>query len=401
MIKYKKETLLSDRKLKHEIYLDEICQSLQLDDTRRKRMESAYKSLSSLLESNVYFQEKDLLVYAYGSEALGTNTKPYKKEEFDLDFVSVVSDEIEKLSPENMLDNVWNVLYSDERYKYKIKRMRYCIRINYEGDFHIDIMPCLRIPMSKRLKAADTKIDQFVRRYPKGYIVWFHGLFILDTSKLSLSDYYKLKMELRAETEVLPQSVPYELMQPIQRSVQLIKRARDVYFETSPKLATSSIILTTLAGRHYKSELSITESISNIIDRISQLVQEHQYPYILEVFNPADDNLPIEKREKLSNKWNEGKKGKKRYHAFIEFINWFRFNWNQFLDERNSSEEILKEMFGKAPVNDAIINRGRVINSLNDSGLIGIDPRTQTLTTNQKSLGYIPLVRSTNHGEVF
>jgi len=240
-----RHNILDDKNLKREIHLDEICASLQLDETRRSRMESAYSSVSSLLESSKYFQDKDLLIYAYGSEPLGTNTKPYKKDEFDLDFASVVSDNINGLTPDDMLDRIWEVLYNDERYRSKIERKRYCVRINFAGDFHMDITPCLRIPGSKRLKASDTKTNKFVNRYPKGYISWFQGLFILDTSKLSLSEYYILKMELRAETEVLPQSVPFELMQPIQRTVQLMKRARDVYFEGTPEIATSSVILTT------------------------------------------------------------------------------------------------------------------------------------------------------------
>lgn len=396
-----RHSILDDKNLKKEIHLDEICESLQLDKTRRNRMESAYSSVSSLLEGSKYFQDKDLLIYAYGSEPLGTNTKPYKKDEFDLDFASVISDNIDGLTPDDMLDRIWHVLYNDERYRNKIKKKRYCIRINFAGDFHMDITPCLRIPRSKRLKAADTKLDKFVDRYPKGYIKWFQGLFILDTSRLTLSEYYRLKMELRAETEVLPQSVPYELKQPIQRTVQLIKRARDVYFEETPELATSSVILTTLVGRLYEGEQSILSSISNVMSNIVRLTHRHKYPYILEIYNPADDNLPLAKREKLSNKWNEGEKGKARYEAFIDFVRWFKKLWLLYLNDEIHPERTLKELFGKNPVNAAIVNRGKVVNSLIAGGYIGSDPSINSLTSNSTSKDFKAMIKSTNHGDVF
>lgn len=396
-----RHSILDDKNLKREIHLDEICASLQLDKTRRNRMESAYSSVSSLLEASIYFQDKDLLIYAYGSEPLGTNTKPYKKDEFDLDFASVISDNIDRLTPDDMLDRIWEVLYNDDRYRNKIERKRYCIRINFAGDFHMDITPCLRIPGSKRLKAADTKLNKFVDRYPKGYIRWFHGLFILDTSKLSLSEYHRLKMELRAETEVLPQSVPFELMQPVQRTVQLVKRARDVYFEETPELATSSVILTTLIGRLYEGEQSILSSISNVISNIVRLTNQHKYPYVLEIYNPADDNLPLFKREKLSNKWNEGAKGKAKYEAFIEFVRWFDRLWTVYINDEINPEKTLKKIFGKNPVNAAIVNRGKVVNSLIAGGYVGSNPSINSLTSNSRSKDFKPMIKSTNHGDVF
>lgn len=401
MTNYIKRNILNDKRLKKEIHLDEICASLQLDKTRKERMESAYLSVSTLIEADDYFKTKDALMYAYGSQPLGTISKPYGKEEFDLDFVSVISDEIEKLSPDDLLDNLYRVLYSDLRYRNKIERKRYCIRINYEGDFHMDLMPCLRIRNSERLKAADTKLSVFVDRYPKGYIKWFQSLYILDHSLLSLSDYYKLKMELRAETEVLPQSVPYQLMQPVQRTVQLIKRARDVFFEDRTDLATSSVILTTLVGKAYQGEKSIMDTMSNVVPSIRKLLEAHQYPYILEVYNPTDDNLPEHKREKLSNKWNEGAKGKAKYNAFIEFVIWLDRVWASYVSNDDKPESLLKEMFGKYPVNKALIERGRVVNSMMEKNLIGVSLINDSLTSNTASQGFKPVPKSTNHGEVF
>ena len=57
---------------------------------------------------------------------------------------------------------------------------------------------------------------------------------------------------------------------PLERSVQILKRRRDVYFYEQDDQATASIILTTLAAEAYQGELSIFETIDRIITYIEQ-----------------------------------------------------------------------------------------------------------------------------------
>ena len=78
---------LQDPDLALEIMLDEVCGQLQLDKTREKKLHTAYNAVAQLIENDErFFSSLDPLIYAYGSYALGTTTKPYKKEEYDLDW---------------------------------------------------------------------------------------------------------------------------------------------------------------------------------------------------------------------------------------------------------------------------------------------------------------------------
>ena len=77
---------LHDNGLHREDILTRIAVSLELDEIRKQRMESAYNAVYDILEKDeVFFSKVDFLVYPQGSKAIGTTVKPRGKEEFDLD----------------------------------------------------------------------------------------------------------------------------------------------------------------------------------------------------------------------------------------------------------------------------------------------------------------------------
>src|SRR5690606_32334136 len=98
-------------------------------------------------------------------------------------------------------------------YKGKVERKRFCVRINYKSEFHMDIMPCCEIPSKpEKLKAPDTKRSIWANRNPKGFIEWFEGKFIIEHSKIQLNEYYRYvhSIDFRGEVEEMPETQEYE-----------------------------------------------------------------------------------------------------------------------------------------------------------------------------------------------
>ena len=71
---------LHENGLQREDILTRIAVSLELDETRKQRMESAYNAVYDILEKDeVFFSKVDFLVYPQGSKAIGTTVKPRGK----------------------------------------------------------------------------------------------------------------------------------------------------------------------------------------------------------------------------------------------------------------------------------------------------------------------------------
>lgn len=375
---------LSDKTLSMEILLDNICQQLQLDPTRAKVMDTAYKAVTQIIDKDEgFFGSLDPVIYAIGSVGIGTTTKPYKREEFDLDFVVTVDYNWSRMSQQEFLDKLFHLLNGNGTYKGKVERLRFCVRINYKSQFHMDIMPACKIaPENDKLKVPDTKRLIWANRNPKGFMAWFKNLFITDTKSIRLNEYYNYRHSLieKAEIQDLPAAVPYEATQPLQRAIQLIKRRRDVYFENDSQLATSSIILTTIAGMFYQQETSIYDTIDGIITRVNELIKKRGIYAPIEIVNPADLNEDERLKEKFSDKWKEGEKGRKRYEAFVNFMNDFNNEWTSIKNTKGRPDAILKQLFGHNVTEKAFEHQVLLTNNMRSKGGLHINKSTGLLT---------------------
>ena len=131
---------------------------------------------------------------------------------------------------------------------------------------------------------------------------------------------------------------------PLERSVQILKRRRDVYFYEQDDQATASIILTTLVAEAYQGELSIFETIDRIITYIEQKPR-NSFGRIepFKVLNPANP------AENFSEKWFEDRK---LFEAFIDFIRDTRQVWNGLKTATNPTlqESLLEQAFGETRI---------------------------------------------------
>ena len=365
---------------RREDLLARMALSLELDETRAKRMESAYKAIYKVLESDEeFFSKVDFTVYPQGSVAIGTTTKPRGKDEFDLDIVVHIEDPYYNYSAYEIYNHLIRVLSNNETYKQKLEKKNRCARINYEGDFHMDILPgCIVVYNEQRLKVPDILLKGWSSSFPKGYISWFDER--ANMVKVTLLEKaftsYSLT-EAKSEQEDLPNESLYR-KKPLKRAIQLTKRYRDIFFEDEPKYRTSSIILTTLFGELYNGESSIYETIDGILDRVIKKYTEYQHLYEsrhiykrIKVFNPVNPE------EDFTEKWD---KHEQYYHSFIDFVKSFKSEWERLKNGNLASAEtlfgssrakkVLSEQFEKLSSNSgleraaltALSGKGRVDN---------------------------------------
>lgn len=332
--------IFSNFVLQREDILARIAQSLQLDETRRQRMESAYKALCTIIdEDDGFFKGMKIDIYPQGSVPIGTSTKPFKGDEFDLDIVLHIKMGYSKFTPLEIYNALLTKLENDGRYKHMVQKKRRCVRLNYAGDFHMDILPGCMVVITddKNIMVPDRELRAWTISNPKGYAEWF--LNATNRSKTTeLETYYKKLLELKAEIQELPEDDFFK-KKPLQRGVQLIKRYRDIYFEKKSEYATSSIILTTIAGHLYKGESSIFETIDSILSNIQQesvmLKLNHSRLKITNPVNPQED---------FSEKWDNDPI---LYRHFLEFTKDLYEKWQLLKKDFSKSASTYESLFGE------------------------------------------------------
>ena len=328
--------------------LNRLGESLQLDPTRRALAEQRYKSVADVIERDPFFKNALLSVYAQGSFRIRTTAKPYKKNEFDLDFVVHLDFLTGKnYHPLEVLNELERCLRSNDTYKGMIERKNRCIRIVYANDFHLDIMVgCQETYFEQnRILVPDRKTEDWTPSNPIGYGDWFtaRAQLKLEQRTLLFNAYKARNLEIRA-SEDLPVEPAYEFKIPLERAVQILKRHRDVYFYERDNLATSSIILSTLAAEAYQGELSVFATIDRIITYIEEKPRDwfgRIEPF--KIPNPANLN------ENFSEKWYEDHK---LFDAFMGFVRDTRRIWESIKQASSPvlRESLLEQAFGETRI---------------------------------------------------
>lgn len=353
--------------------LNRIGIKLQLNKTRKEKIERSYNALCEFISNDtIYFgKSEDLKFYAQGSYSIQTTVKPKGSDEFDLDFILEVDGDWQSESPLKLLGELKRLFSSSETYKNKLEIKTRCIRINYEDGYHIDILPAFPfIHSSKsdtRLKVPDREIHDWTDSNPKGYASWFEERCSIVTKSINLSE------EKKAEIEPLPETPPYEYIKPLRRVVQLMKRYRDIYYENKKYNGVKSIILTTLAAKFYSGENNVYDAITSILTSLlCEISKSDKTP--IEIYNPTNT------KEKLSEKWDEDYND---YLEFCRFIESFHKNWESLLELESFHEKVavLQELFGESIAKDALLEQTEYIEKYRKSNKLAIDTRNGNLTS--------------------
>lgn len=320
--------------------LARAAEQLQLDKTRREKIESSYKAVQDVLDNDqIYFHSKKFEIYPQGSVRIGTTVKPLSENEFDLDIVLHIRDNVyEQTDPMKVFNELKRVLQENGNYKDKVQPKTRCIRLNYAGDYHMDILPGCQhnVHNEDKIVIPDRELKDWLISNPRGYAKWFLGK--AESVRQTL-------LEKAYAAEEIP-SDDFATKKPLQRAVQIIKRYRDLFFEKSPDFATPSIVLTTLAGQLYQNQDSIFETIDSIISQVYGKVNLSRTKRI-KVLNPVDND------EDFTDKWE---REPQYYTEFIRFSEALYQSWQKLKLDNGLLEEsnILKGIIGENIYSDSV-----------------------------------------------
>jgi hypothetical protein len=243
-------------------------------------------------------------IYVQGSFRLGTVIHPITDaDEYDIDLVCRLAIKKEQTTQADLKDLVGARLKQHAELSKILSPSRRCWNLNYPSEkqmpaFHMDVLPA--IPNLERqptgLLLTDTELKLWQKSNPKAYADWFYSRMetVFQARRAALAE------ALAANIEDVPE---WQVKTPLQITVQILKRHRDIYFQKTPDIKPVSIILTTLAARAYNGEADIMDALSGILQVIE--ARWGQPGYVENRGGRWWVANPVEPDENFAHKWNE------------------------------------------------------------------------------------------------
>lgn len=307
---------------------------VNLNITRYDIARSSIDTMKGLLQSDDIFGDKFIDAYPQGSFRQETIIKPVdESKDFDVDLFFEM-EIVEDWQPKDYLEKLADQFRKMPRYVDKVdtRGKSRCVTIDYETDFHVDIVPSIS---SGRTRFVMNKKDNvFEPTDGEGYAFWFEGQNAITQKK------------------------------HLTKVVRLMKYLRDSKEEFEAK----SILLTTLLGNqvlpnddpaHCYPDLPTAFFV--LIDRLNSHLQEN--PSMPTVTNPA---LP---EEDFNRHWDQEK-----YSSFRDCIERYAYATKEayFSDSEAESLKKWQEIFGDqftSPSSSLISGRDSGEEFLSDYGI--------------------------------
>lgn len=336
---------MEKKELLNKIYC-ELADSLNISDTMTQEIISSYKSVGSYLgnlEENL-----NIHIYPQGSMALGTLVRPIaedKEGDYDVDLVCLLKNG-GNLPAKDIKQIIGKRLSEGERYKSKLDAEgKRCWTLKY-SDFHMDILPSVpkisTLPKPSRnvtqIRLTHKENDSYFNRYsdPKAYRKWF-------TKQMEVSFSKQREIIARNKKVEIEEVKLFDVRTPLQMTIQILKRHRDIMFSGRDNKPIS-IIITTLAAKSYSGETNLYEAIGKVLQDMDKHIEFNNGKAVIS--NPTMDS------ENFADKWEEFPE---KQQAFFEWLNKARKDIIQepleFAGGMGTMKNRMRELFGSKAVN--------------------------------------------------
>jgi hypothetical protein len=294
---------------------------VNLNQTRLDRLEQSVGAIENFLANHETFKNIFLDTIPAGSWAHRTIIRPVRdNDEFDADMLLYIK-ECPDWKPKDYLENLWAAFRSSGLYKPKAERMTRCVRIDYECDFHIDVVPYLERAGSHYITNRRTPegVGRFEASDPEKFTAW-----IDERQRLTNGHFIKV--------------------------IRLIKYLRDFKDTFSCK----SIILMTLLGNQVNAieasnspELykDIPTTLITLLEKLAADLPETMPA----VMDPAETGENFSDR--YADEWN--------YENFRSCIKSYARRARSAYDEEDRETSIIlwRDIFGKKFKSDVVIGK--------------------------------------------
>lgn len=305
--------------IQREKVLMELAKALDIPDTAHEAAEFRYHDLGEWLrdDSKAKSAIYQPFVSPQGSFRLGTVTRPWKRDDYDLDVacslqVGLTTAHVSQHQLKQLVGADLNAYRNERQIRERLEAKHRCWRLHYQDrlQFHIDTVPS--IPHTEEVRniirqrmldvGADARFahDVAVRAVaitddrhpsyerisndwyisnPEGYARWFE-------SRMKLAKELLKSRVLQAKVRRIEDLPVFRWKTPLQMAIQILKRHRDVMFETDTDRKPISIIITTLAAQAYGGESELLAALGGIMANM-QLNQTS--PRVPNPVNPQED----------------------------------------------------------------------------------------------------------------
>ena len=312
----KTNTILSPLTEPTDLLLADVAIRVQLSRTDYDMAVDRYRTIQEWIERDGSpLENRVQLFYPQGSMAVGaTIASKLRTDEFDIDVVAQL-ELPQGVSPHQPLDLLYDSIRGKpgSRYYRMTKRRTRCVTVDYSGKMHIDVTPVIRrwrTPERESWLFHDRPEAPQERSYslianPYGFAQWFMDNTPPDKEFANIfenraSAYERLLLIEAAESEPVPPQEP-----PFQKSkavivLQLLKRWRNVQYDTRAGRRPPSILIAKLVA-----------DAANHTDRLSEelllqarhMLKEfrfwHNAGHLIQVTNPVCE------KDVLTDRWPE------------------------------------------------------------------------------------------------
>lgn len=369
--------------------LNEIVESLELSQTQRELAEKRYNSVAEVLVESGHPLLKHAKIYPQGSFRIETTVKPVSREEFDLDFVCHIPVDSSSYSSKYIYDLVGEILSGHGTYEKMLEPKKRCWRINYAGDFHMDITPSTidGNHYGDGEMVPDRELATWKESNPIGFADMVNTA---DELAPTFSHMLFDSMMSKAESSNI-EELPDGEKKILKRFLQIIKRSRDTYFfnHVWSDFAPISVLLTTIVTKAYvscvnrKTYNDVLEIFEDVLKEIPDFIQKYEVSgktyYIVE--------NPTHTKENFAEKWNKDE----RYNK--AFIVWRMDLMKNISELRNLGESGLdmyassmQKILGDKPVKRIIEAKAKSMFDKKSSGALGILAGIGVVTDNAQAV---------------
>ena len=287
--------------------LEKIAAAIDLPEELYARAYKTYQEVGEWLcdpESSLVRYEPR--VYIQGSIRLGTANRPlFKDEEVDVDAVALLHIRKGSTTQKELKDRVGDRLKENEDYRAILENKRRCWTLDYPDYFHMDVLPA--IPDEEGLPEAILITDKELRYWqfsnPIGFADWFMIRMAVQFKEARAALAFR---EFRSVEDV----PDYRVKTPLQKSVQLLKRHRDIYFQDDPEDKPVSIAMTTLAARAYGGESDLLEVFTKIALTMRHHIKKENGKYVI--------SNPVQPDENFADKWEQYPERQERFFEWLD-----------------------------------------------------------------------------------
>ncbi|MFD2796439.1 nucleotidyltransferase [Promicromonospora vindobonensis] len=248
-----------------------------------------YQGFASVLDATWATTHSANKVFPQGSFALGTVVRNVKRgNNLDIDSVAVRGIAKTSISQQDLKAEVGVAARSFAAAKDdgspRVTEDSRCWTIEWPT-MHMDVLPAVPDPECDEggVLITDRTVRTWLASNPIGYKDWFHDLM--------RQEYIEKRAEFEAKELDVDEVPQWQIRTTLQRTVQALKRHRDVYFKSDAGWAPSSVVITTLAARAYRGGGDLNDVLREVTSGMPNYLSCISNQWVLPNPAQADENF--------------------------------------------------------------------------------------------------------------